>query len=264
MFAYGRLRSLHLPPWSSFAAPQSLPPPLSASPRLHSLRARLKSEAEDIKLVQEYVCRTPACNNRRYTSLDAMSIFDPASGEFRCEDCKAALAHDLGGGEAGSDEVRRKRREEAKVLLGLYSAQIKCVGMGPALPSPPMSLSSQSSVLAPRADPLLLPAPLPLLLPPTQAPLPQSSPLSINSSHHPTSALTSSPHLSFPQYASNRPLEEQIARCLESGGEPPDYGTLLEWVSRRAAAARDVAKAIKARNPRRGNKEGLEEGSDAI
>lgn len=108
-------------------------PPLPR--RVHSLRARLKSEAEDVKAIQEWVCRTPLCHGRRarspgreggvcrplcsphrgplrcqqvargvrcprrrYTDLDAFTIMDPTTGEFRCEECREPLQMDLGGG----------------------------------------------------------------------------------------------------------------------------------------------------------------------
>ena len=49
--------------------------------RIHHIRAALRAEADTEKLVQEYLCVTPACAGTRYTSLDAARIINPATGE---------------------------------------------------------------------------------------------------------------------------------------------------------------------------------------
>ena len=138
--------------------------------RIHSIRAALKASAEEEHLVQEFFCTTPACNGRRYTSLDAADIIHPETGAFHCEACGAALALDTGDdGDEGmnSFERARQRREEARQLIVQFDTEIK-------------------------------------------------------------------------------PLEEAIARACASGADPPDYGSLRDFVDRRTAVAREEAKLARA------------------
>ena len=96
--------------------------------RIHSIRAALKASAEEEHLVQEFFCTTPACNGRRYTSLDAADIIHPETGAFHCEACGAALALDTGDdGDEGmnSFERARQRREEARQLIVQFDTEIK-------------------------------------------------------------------------------------------------------------------------------------------
>jgi transcription initiation factor IIE alpha subunit len=97
--------------------------------RIHSIRAALKASAEEEHLVQEFFCLTPACNGRRYTSLDAADIIHPETNAFHCEACGAELALDTGddGDEEGmnSFERARQRREEARQLIGQFDEEIK-------------------------------------------------------------------------------------------------------------------------------------------
>ena len=131
--------------------------------RLHHLRAALTAEAEDAKVVQEFVCTTPRCLGRRYSSLDAASIINPDSGQFHCEDCHEVLSLDVGEGEAGDVEERQKRKDDAKELLTRIDEEF-------------------------------------------------------------------------------RPLDDAIARARASGGDPPDYGSLEEWMAGRRAQAQLEAK----------------------
>jgi hypothetical protein len=85
--------------------------------RLHLMRVSLRAEAEEHKLVQDFICTTPACGSKRYTSLDAATIFDPLRGEFACEDCGCVLTQDMGQGVAGDAETRKRRKDEARALL---------------------------------------------------------------------------------------------------------------------------------------------------
>ena len=137
--------------------------------RIHSIRAALKASAEEEHLVQEFFCTTPACNGRRYTSLDAAEIIHPETGAFHCEACGAALALDTGDDSNGmnSFERARQRREEARQLIVQFDTEIK-------------------------------------------------------------------------------PLEEAIARACASGADPPDYGSLRDFVDRRTAVAREEAKLARA------------------
>jgi hypothetical protein len=126
--------------------------------RLHIMRTALAAEAQDSKLVQEFVCTTPRCGGRKYTDLYAAQIINPETGEFHCEECNQPLAQDVGQGEAGDGTERRRRKDEARALLSRLDDQL-------------------------------------------------------------------------------RPLEEALARARSSGADPPDYGSLEEWVSGRRAAA---------------------------
>ncbi len=134
--------------------------------RIHTVRSALKASAEHTKLVQEFVCVTPACGGARYSTLDAARIINPETGAFHCETCGGALSLDVGEGEAGDDKAAKRKREEARQLLQRFDAAVK-------------------------------------------------------------------------------PLEAALARAQASGAEPPDYGSLQDWVASRAAAARDEAKRKK-------------------
>jgi len=135
--------------------------------RLHTMRAALAAEAEDAKLVQEFVCTTPRCNGRRYSSLDAAQIIHPITGEFHCEDCGLPLAQDVGQGEAGDGTERKRRKDEARLLLARMEEQL-------------------------------------------------------------------------------RPLHDALARARASGADPPDYGSLEEWVAGRREQALLEAKQARA------------------
>jgi hypothetical protein len=134
--------------------------------RIHTVRSALKASAEHIKLVQEFVCVTPACAGARYSTLDAARIINPETGAFHCETCGGALSLDVGEGEAGDDAAAKRKRDEARQLLQRFDAAVK-------------------------------------------------------------------------------PLEAALQRAQASGAEPPDYGSLQDWVASRAAAARDEAKRKK-------------------
>lgn len=134
--------------------------------RIHAIRGALKLESEDEKLLQEFLCATPSCQGRRYTSLDAAQIIHPETGQFHCEHCGSVLALDVGGGEAGDDAERLRRRAESRELLCRFDVEI-------------------------------------------------------------------------------RPIEEALSRAKASGVDPPEYGSLSDWVATRAAVARDEAKRAK-------------------
>jgi hypothetical protein len=82
--------------------------------RIHTVRSALKASAEHTKLVQEFVCVTPACAGARYSTLDAARIINPETGAFHCETCGGALSLDVGEGEAGDDAAAKRKRDEAK------------------------------------------------------------------------------------------------------------------------------------------------------
>ena len=52
---------------------------------------------------QEYLCRRCGAT---YTSLDAVRLLDPASGAFRCEECRAELDMSVDAAAAGLGALR--------------------------------------------------------------------------------------------------------------------------------------------------------------
>ncbi|KAJ4835520.1 hypothetical protein Tsubulata_023295, partial [Turnera subulata] len=87
--------------------------------RLHRMRTMLKDELEDKNTVQVYVC--PACT-KRYTALDAPSLYSATDEFFHCEKCNGILVAESDklaaqeGGD-GDDNARRRRREKLRDML---------------------------------------------------------------------------------------------------------------------------------------------------
>jgi transcription initiation factor TFIIE subunit alpha len=100
--------------------------------RLHRVRSVLKKQIEGADAVQQYIC--PRCG-AKFSSLDAISLLDPMTGIFRCEECKGELAEHLegpsqgGGGSAGAAAggaaSRRERQSYFKDLSNRVETQLK-------------------------------------------------------------------------------------------------------------------------------------------
>lgn len=100
--------------------------------RLHRVRSVLKKQIEGADAVQQYIC--PRCG-AKFSSLDAISLLDPMTGIFRCEECKGELVEHLEGpsqggsgstaGTAGGAASRRERQSFFKDLSSRVELQLK-------------------------------------------------------------------------------------------------------------------------------------------
>ena len=79
--------------------------------------------------LQEYLCRRCGAT---YTSLDAIRLLDPASGAFRCEECRAELEANMGtaglggaGAGAGPAASRQQLQQYAKRMLEKLDQQLR-------------------------------------------------------------------------------------------------------------------------------------------
>ncbi len=96
--------------------------------RLHKVRAVLKKQIEGADAVQQYIC--PRCG-AKFSSLDAISLLDPMTGIFRCEECQGELAEHIEGPQGGSSTgaagaaSRRERQAFFKDLSTRVETQLK-------------------------------------------------------------------------------------------------------------------------------------------
>jgi len=95
--------------------------------RLHRVRSVLKKQIEGADAVQQYIC--PRCG-AKFSSLDAISLLDPITGIFRCEECNGELTEHIegpsqgGSGPAGAAS-RRERQSYFKDLSNRVEIQLK-------------------------------------------------------------------------------------------------------------------------------------------
>ena len=90
--------------------------------RLAAAHADLKYRVEKGPVSVLYKCTSDAevCG-KRYSSLDAMRLLDPATGMFTCQVCKGEVVQ-LGGGEDGAPPEPRTK-EGMKAILAKFEAQ---------------------------------------------------------------------------------------------------------------------------------------------
>jgi transcription initiation factor TFIIE subunit alpha len=88
----------------------------------------LQKQIEGADAVQQYIC--PRCG-AKFSSLDAISLLDPMSGIFRCEDCQGELAEHIEGPHGGSSTgaagaaSRKERQAFFKDLSNRLETQLK-------------------------------------------------------------------------------------------------------------------------------------------
>ena len=90
--------------------------------RLAAAHADLKYRVEKGPVSVLYKCTSDAevCG-KRYSSLDAMRLLDPATGMFTCQGCKGEVVQ-LGGGEDGAPPEPRTK-EGMKAILAKFETQ---------------------------------------------------------------------------------------------------------------------------------------------
>ena len=103
--------------------------------KLHRMRDILKHQVEGADALQRYIC--PRCG-AQYSSLDAMSLLDVATGAFLCEECQGELQEHIegpagaaaagtskGANAASTTTSRRERQTYFKDLLARVEGQLK-------------------------------------------------------------------------------------------------------------------------------------------
>lgn len=99
--------------------------------RLFKVKDVLKKQIEGADAVQQYIC--PRCG-AKFSSLDAISLLDPMTGVFRCEECKGELTEHVegpsqtgGGATAGTAGAASRRERQAffKDLSSRIEQQLK-------------------------------------------------------------------------------------------------------------------------------------------
>jgi transcription initiation factor TFIIE subunit alpha len=90
--------------------------------RLATAHADLKYRVEKGPVSVLYKCTNdPDICGKRYSSLDAMRLLDPTTGQFTCQVCRGEVVQ-LGGGEDGAPPEPRTK-EGLKAILGKFELQ---------------------------------------------------------------------------------------------------------------------------------------------
>ena len=106
--------------------------------RIYTARRDLKHKAEKGPVSVLFKCTAdPGLCDKRYSSLDAARLMDPATGAFVCQVCRSPVVQ-LGGGEDGA-AAEPRTREGLRKQLETFEAQIapvarqleKCRGVVP-------------------------------------------------------------------------------------------------------------------------------------